>query len=143
MSEPIIQKAAGANTEAYSRARPFWANVIRHFSLTKPGSLKDTRHFVMDLQGSGLTYTPGDSLGAFGANDPALVNEIGSLLGFDLEYPLRSINGSSKVLREAFTRDYILNRANRKIVSAIGERLPQGEQRNRLMEILDNHELLS
>src|SRR5512147_1581497 len=136
MSETTSHEPAGPSMVQYSRSRPFWAEVLRHEPLTKPGSLKDTRHFVLNLQGSGLTYSPGDSLGAFGANAPTLVSELTGLLGFDLEYPLRTGNGSFTVLREALTRDYILNRANRKIISAIGERLPQGEQRNRLMEIL-------
>jgi sulfite reductase (NADPH) flavoprotein alpha-component len=39
-------------------------------------------------------------------------------------------------------QDYIVNRANRKIVGGLAQRIPQGEQRNRLMEILDNSDLL-
>jgi sulfite reductase (NADPH) flavoprotein alpha-component len=38
---------------------------------------------------------------------------------------------------------YILNRAAKKIISGLAEIIPQGEQRNRLMEIADNRELLS
>ena len=53
---------------AYSRKNPFLAELTRHDRLTGAGSLKDTRHFVLNLAGSGLTYKPGDSLGVFGRN---------------------------------------------------------------------------
>jgi sulfite reductase (NADPH) flavoprotein alpha-component len=116
--------------QRYDRKKPFLAEMIRQEPLTKPGSKKDTRHFVISLAGSGITYTPGDSLAIFARNAPALVDEVAKLLGFD-----------TPQLREALSRKYILNRANRKILTGISERIPQGEQRNRLMEILDNDEL--
>ncbi len=127
----------------YSRKNPFRAELIRHDRLTRPGSLKDTRHFVLSLAGSGLTYTPGDSLGAFGRNSPAVVDELLVWLGFAADTPITAPNGQPATLRETLERDYIVNRANRKVMSGLAERIPQGEQRNRLMEILDNSELLS
>ena len=118
-----------AKTQKYDRKKPFLAEIIRNEALTKPGSNKDTRHFVISLKGSGIKYTPGDSLAVFARNPQALVDGVLALLGFD-----------TPPLREALTRQYILNRANRKILVGISERIPQGEQRNRLMEILDNDE---
>ena len=126
----------------YSRKNPFVAEVIRHERLTRPGSLKDTRHFVLSLSGSGLNYTPGDSLAAFGSNSPAVVDELLAWLEFDPEAIVSGPKGQPTTLREALLRDYIVNRANRKIVSGLAQRIPQGEQRNRLMEILDNSDLL-
>ena len=41
--------------------------------LTGEGSNKDTRHFEITLQGSGLQYEVGDSLGVFPTNNPELV----------------------------------------------------------------------
>jgi sulfite reductase (NADPH) flavoprotein alpha-component len=41
--------------------------------LSKEGSPKDTRHFEIDLRGSGLAFEPGDSLAVLPTNDPALV----------------------------------------------------------------------
>ncbi len=127
---------------APARQNPFWAEIISHERLSRPGSAKDTRHLVLNIAGSGITYTPGDSLGAFGCNSPELVREAIGLLGFDPEHPLRQPDGSFTVLREALTREYILNRANRKIISAIAERLPQGESRDRLLQISGDNEVL-
>jgi sulfite reductase (NADPH) flavoprotein alpha-component len=127
----------------YSRKNPFMAELLRHDRLTRPGSLKDTRHFVLNLAGSGLKYTPGDSLGAFGQNSPVVVNDLIRLLNFDPETTIRNPGGQVTTFRQALLRDYTVNRANRKMLSGVAERIPQGEQRNRLMEIFDNDDLLS
>lgn len=139
-----LTEAAGAPPTAspYSRKNPFTAEMIRHDRLTRPGSQKDTRHFVLNLAGSGLTYTPGDSLGAFGQNAPELVDELLVWLAFEASTPVKDPRGQPTTLKETLQRDYIVNRANRKILSGLAQCIPQGEQRNRLMEILDNTELL-
>jgi sulfite reductase (NADPH) flavoprotein alpha-component len=137
------QSDAAATASQYSRKNPFQAELIRHDLLTQRGSEKETRHFVLSLAGSGLTYTPGDSLGAFGRNPPGLVEEVIGLLGFDAESPVKDSKGQATTLRQALLADYTLNRANRKMMGGLSERIPQGEQRNRLMEIVDTGELLS
>ncbi len=128
---------------AYSRKNPFLSELIRHERLTQPGSEKDTRHFVVSLAGSGLTYAPGDSLGVFARNPPALVHEVISLLGFSPAAVVMDPKGHPTTLRQTLLQDYILNRANRKIMGGLAERIPQGEQRNQIMEIVDNADLLS
>jgi sulfite reductase (NADPH) flavoprotein alpha-component len=127
----------------YSRKNPFRAELTTHDRLTAPGSLKDTRHFVLSLEGSGLSYTPGDSLGVFARNSPELVHEIVALLGFDPDSPAHDPACQPTTLRQALLRDYTANRANRKIMTGLAERMPQGEQRNRLMELVDNPDALS
>jgi sulfite reductase (NADPH) flavoprotein alpha-component len=140
---PIVEPAPAAPPSVYSRTNPFLAELTQHERLTKPGSEKDTRHFVLNLAGSGLVYTPGDSLAAFGSNSPELVADVISLLEFDPDVVVNDPKGRPKPLRHALAKDYILNRASRKIMSALVERIAQGEQRNRLMEIVDNREELS
>jgi sulfite reductase (NADPH) flavoprotein alpha-component len=142
MSDPLLDRPA-ATASPYSRANPFVAELIGHERLTSPGSLKDTRHFVLSLEGSGLTYAPGDSLGAFGRNGPALVEELIALLGFEPESGVCDAKGRPTTLREALLADYIVNRANRRVMSALAERIPQGPQRNRLMEITGDSARLS
>ncbi len=140
MTFPAISPALAPTpaTTSYSRSNPFLAELVRHDRLTGLGSLKDTRHFVLNLAGSGLAYVPGDSLGTFGANSPALVDEVIGLLGFSPNAIVNDPQGRPTMLRHALLHAYTLNRANRKIMSAISERIPQGEQRNGLMEIVDN-----
>jgi sulfite reductase (NADPH) flavoprotein alpha-component len=137
---PEAQSAAAVT---YTRSNPFWAEVVSHQPLTGPGSSKDTRHFVLNLRNSGLSYVPGDSLGIFGSNSPSLVQELIGLIGFDPETPIKDTTGGFTVLREALTRDLIVNRANRKIMAALEVRIPQGEQRNRLAALISDNEALS
>lgn len=127
----------------FNRKNPYLAELIAHEPLTKPGSGKDTRHFVVSLAGSGIRYTPGDSLAIFARNPVALVDEVIGLLGFDGNAPVKDPKGQTAPLRQVLRDCYILNRATKKIMSGLAEIVSQGEQRNRLMEIVDNGEVLS
>jgi sulfite reductase (NADPH) flavoprotein alpha-component len=97
---------------------------------------------VLSLEGSGLSYAPGDSLGVYARNSPQLVEELLGLLGFEADTPVKDPRGQPVTLRHSLLYNYILNRANRKILTGLAERMPQGEQRNRLMEIVDHDEML-
>ena len=87
MSEAPAPKAAPS---PYNRKNPFLAAMTQHAPLTKAGSGKDTRHFVLNLAGSGIRYTPGDSLAVFAKNPPALVQELLDLLKLDPESPAKN-----------------------------------------------------
>lgn len=77
------------NTAAqFSKENPFPARVSENRVLNKPGSAKETRHFIVDLAGSGLTYKAGDSLGVFATNRAAEVDEIIRLLGATGDEPV-------------------------------------------------------
>ena len=143
MHDTMTAPTTPTATSPYSRKNPFHAELIRHDRLTGQGSSKDTRHLVLSLAGSALTYTPGDSLGAFGRNSPELVDELVGLLGFNPDSPVTNGKSPAATFRQALLRDYTVNRANRKVMSGLAERVLQGEQRNRLMEIIDNSEVLS
>ncbi len=134
---------AVSKANPFSRKNPFLAELTGNRRLSKPESLKDTRHFVLSLAGSGMTYTPGDSLGVFARNSPALVEELISTLRFDGNVQVNDPKGQPTTLRKALLQDYIINRANRKVVTGLAERVPQGEQRNRLMELVGNTDELS
>ncbi len=126
----------------YSRKNPFMAHLTEHRLLTSEGSEKDTRHFVLNISASGLTYQPGDSLGAFANNAPPLVDELIQELGFAPQASVTNPEGQTVPFREALLHNYVLNRANRKIMFGLSAIIPQGEQRNRLMELVDTETLM-
>jgi sulfite reductase (NADPH) flavoprotein alpha-component len=68
---------------AWTRERPFAAEVLVNQRLTPRGSEKDIRHFEISLEGSGLNYEPGDSLGVWPRNPPALVDAVLQTLKLD------------------------------------------------------------
>ncbi|HTL18855.1 MAG TPA: sulfite reductase subunit alpha, partial [Patescibacteria group bacterium] len=143
MHSPTTDSTKQPGSPTHSRKNPFLAELIGHERLTGPSSGKDTRHFVLSLGQSGIQYTPGDSLAAFGRNSPGVVDELLAWLEFDGETPVKSSGSQPTTLRQALLQDYTVNRANRKVMTGLAQRIPQGEQRNRLMELVDNPELLS
>ncbi|MBO1513668.1 assimilatory sulfite reductase (NADPH) flavoprotein subunit [Metabacillus bambusae] len=70
---PTQVTTAQTGQSAYSRTNPFKAEVLENLNLNGRGSNKETRHLELSLEGSGLTYEPGDSLGVYPENDPELV----------------------------------------------------------------------
>jgi sulfite reductase (NADPH) flavoprotein alpha-component len=65
-----------AASVTWSRARPFEAEVSERVRLSGSRSSSDTWHVELSLEGSGIEYEPGDSLGFIPANDPALVDAV-------------------------------------------------------------------
>ncbi|MBV9250821.1 MAG: sulfite reductase subunit alpha [Acetobacteraceae bacterium] len=77
--------------------------VVAAHRLTAPGSAKDVRHVVIDLEGSGLTYEPGDSIGLAAPNDPTLVEACIAALNASGSGPVPCHDGKERPLREALT----------------------------------------
>ncbi len=107
---------------AYSRKNPFPATLTVNRKLTLEGSEKDTRHFEISLQGSGLTYEVGDSLGVFPQNDPALVSQILERLGFSGDEIVPNPAKEMVPIRQALTKDYIITAPDKKLLGAIAEK---------------------
>lgn len=83
--------SAHASTSVHNKDHPFLARVTENRLLSKPGSGKETRHFVVSLDGSGLHYKAGDSLGIFPTNRPEDVAEILSRLGATGDEPVSPV----------------------------------------------------
>lgn len=60
----------------HSKNNPFTARLVENRLLSGTGSTKEVRHVVVDISGSGLTYTCGDSLGVYPTNRKEEVDEI-------------------------------------------------------------------
>ncbi|WML26508.1 assimilatory sulfite reductase (NADPH) flavoprotein subunit [Neobacillus sp. OS1-33] len=82
-SEPA--QASQLVESTYSRTNPFKAEVLENINLNGRGSNKETRHLELSLEGSGLTFEPGDSLGIYPANDPELVQLLLEEMNWDPE----------------------------------------------------------
>lgn len=73
---------------AWTRERPFAAELLANLSITGRGSDRDVRHLEFSLEGSGLDYEPGDALGVWVENPPALVQAIADALELDADAPV-------------------------------------------------------
>ena len=99
VTQPSTQKAS-----QYSRTNPFPGKLLANRTLCGQGSDKDTRHFEIDLTGSGLSYEVGDSMTIWPTNDHILVDEIIKTIGANGSEPVKSPSRET-TLREALFRD--------------------------------------
>jgi sulfite reductase (NADPH) flavoprotein alpha-component len=81
---------ARPGADAPTRARPFEAEVVDHVRLSGSRSTSDTHHVAVSLEGSGILYEPGDSLGVVPSNDPALVDAVLKAAGLGADAGLRA-----------------------------------------------------
>ncbi|MFK9090781.1 sulfite reductase flavoprotein subunit alpha [Bacillus salipaludis] len=87
---------------AFSRTNPFHAKVLKNVNLNGAGSAKETRHIELSLEGSGLSYNPGDALGIVPSNDPELVASLLEEMKWDCETTVTINNkGETLPLRKA------------------------------------------
>lgn len=102
-----VPAEAPAGTSPYSRTNPFKAEVLENLNLNGRGSDKETRHLELSLEGSGLTYEPGDSLGIYPENDPELVDLLLNEFKWDASESV-TVNkeGETRPLREALLSNF-------------------------------------
>ncbi|MEY2411129.1 MAG: sulfite reductase flavoprotein alpha-component, partial [Verrucomicrobiota bacterium] len=120
--EPAAMEVPAAVVPGYSRARPFPARLKTNRRLNQAGSAKDTRHFEIALEGSGLSYEAGDALGVVPANCPVLVEELLATLDFNGEEPIQDPQGKSAMLHEALLRSFVITQPTPALVAAVAER---------------------
>ncbi|MEH3413866.1 NADPH-dependent assimilatory sulfite reductase flavoprotein subunit [Phytobacter diazotrophicus] len=99
-----VVTATGAVNEVfsspYTKEEPLTATLSVNQKITGRDSEKDVRHIEIDLGDSGLRYQPGDALGVWYQNDPALVKELVELLWLKGDEPV-SVDGKTLPLSEA------------------------------------------
>ncbi|MEM9444955.1 MAG: sulfite reductase subunit alpha [Verrucomicrobiota bacterium] len=137
MSETATEK----KTSEFNKNNPFLAKILSKRNLNKEGSSKETLHFEISLKGSGLDYRPGYSLGIFAQNDPQLVDDLIQRLSLDPETPIQQKDGTSKPLQQVMMSDITLNRASRKFVKGIVEKLQEPKKAEFEALIADNEKL--
>ncbi|QDC00976.1 assimilatory sulfite reductase (NADPH) flavoprotein subunit [Mesorhizobium sp. 8] len=76
-------QSSTAAVSAFDKRNPFTATVTENLLLTGRGSSKETRHVELSIEGSGLSFEPGDALGIVPRNDPVLVDSLLGTLGLD------------------------------------------------------------
>lgn len=93
----------------WTRDRPFPATVESVQRITAGESDKDVCHVVLSLEGSGLTWQPGDSLGVWAPNDPSLVDELLRRTGLAAD-ERAEYDGAIRSLRDWLTERFEISR---------------------------------
>jgi sulfite reductase (NADPH) flavoprotein alpha-component len=121
-ANPTVTPNEPAPAAAYSRKNPFPGRLLVNRRLNSPDSEKDTRHFEILLDGSGLSYEVGDSMAVYPTNDPDLVAEVLEALDAKGDEEIAGNRGEPTTLREALLRDYGITQTTPKFLKAITER---------------------
>jgi sulfite reductase (NADPH) flavoprotein alpha-component len=119
---------------AFNLKNPCMATMKVARKLSKEGSPKDTRHFEIDLRGSGLTFEPGDSLAVLPTNCPDLVGDILKAQGWTGGEAVEDLNKKPSTLREALTTTCNLATPDKKFLNAIVTKTSNAPELVKLLE---------
>jgi sulfite reductase (NADPH) flavoprotein alpha-component len=95
----VVNDEPALTAASFGKSNPFPAILKTNLVLNAPGSGKETRHFEIVLEGSGLEYEVGDALGVGPTNCPDFVREILDAAGLDGEEAVKGPDGTEMPLR--------------------------------------------
>jgi sulfite reductase (NADPH) flavoprotein alpha-component len=132
-----IQNVNLLQSDQYTRKNPFQATVLDKVRITGRDSDKEVYHVELSLEGSGIAYEPGDSVGILASNPPTLVEAILKQSKFSGN-EIVSLKEGEFTMREALTDHLEITVINREVL----QKYQQKTGYSRLKEILENDELL-
>ena len=112
---PIVVNKEIANKAKYSKSNPFYAEVLDKRKITGRGSDKEVWHLELSLEGSGLSYEPGDSLGIYTNNPPELVQKIIDFAGLSANATITT-KYDDVTLYEALFHHFEITVLNKKVL---------------------------
>lgn len=87
----------------YCREHPLQVRLISRERLSAPDSEKETYHLEIGLEDTALTYEPGDALGVYPENEPAIADAVLAAINAPADFPIMD-----KTLREVLIQDVSL-----------------------------------
>jgi sulfite reductase (NADPH) flavoprotein alpha-component len=115
-SAPVTDQIVAHAAKRREAKQPFVGRIIRSTTLTGSGSEKHTENHEISLEGSGVTYLPGDALGVYPANDPAQVARVIERLGATGTEIVCGAGGESVTLADALTTKYAIASPSRRLL---------------------------
>jgi sulfite reductase (NADPH) flavoprotein alpha-component len=120
-----------------TRKQPFAATLLDKVQLNGRGSEKETWHLELSLEGSGIGYEPGDSLGIYASNPPQLVKEVLNAAMLDGDKKVK-FNEKETIFREVLLNEAEITTLNREVL----ENFANWSNNAKLKEILGNTDVL-
>jgi len=117
-----INLSSTTNSEAnYTRKHPFKATVLEKVKITGRDSDKEVYHVELSLEGSGITYEPGDSVGILANNPVNLVDSIIKKCGFTGSELVKLKDGEFQI-SDALTDRLEITVLNRDVIQTYQEK---------------------
>lgn len=136
-AQPVAAGAPKAETAVYSKKNPFKATVLDKARITGRESDKEVFHFEFSLEGSGITYEPGDALGVIAQNPAQLVDDIISTLGI-IDSEVVETRIGKLPFNEALLHHYEITLLTRDVIQKYASTTGNKD----VQAVLDNEELL-
>ena len=111
----------------FNRKNPLIAKLCGKKLLTEGCETKKTWHLEIDLLGSGLSFTPGDSLALLAQNDPTVANELIETLGFSGDETVLNTAKEETTLSKALIENYVITVPDKKLLRSIAEKTENTE----------------
>ncbi|TLY49795.1 MAG: assimilatory sulfite reductase (NADPH) flavoprotein subunit [Gammaproteobacteria bacterium] len=116
-----LRAAAAAHVSAWTREKPFTAALLANQRISARDGSKDIRHIELSLEGANLAYEPGDALGVWATNPPALVDALLTALRFDGASAI-ALHNETTSLREWLLRKREITGLNKPFLAAHAQR---------------------
>ncbi|MBT3394713.1 MAG: sulfite reductase [Waddliaceae bacterium] len=129
--------------QQHTRTSPFIALLKERYSLTKEGSKKNASHLVIDISGSEMEYSPGDSAAVIASNDPAIIDKtLAALHASGEENITAKKSGETLTIGEYLTKHVTITRLTRSFVTLAAENTTDDTAKKKLSTLLlpDNKE---
>ncbi len=141
----IAPLRAVSATPIVSRDNPFVAELLANQKITGRGSSKDVRHIELNLEGSGMNYLPGDSLGINPQNPPELVESLLESLRLDGGQDV-IVDDQTLALSDALIQHKEITVLSRPFLDAVAAEDPDLQKivgdRNKLTELIKTHQVI-
>ena len=102
----ISETAEEEGPDGYGKHNPFRSEILNNYDLNGEGSVKQTNHIELNLDGSELEYEAGDALGVMPVNPPEIVDEILAGLPFNTKEDVPLPGCGEAPLRDALIAHY-------------------------------------
>lgn len=146
-STNVVPLSTAAAPQAFDRSNPYPATLLENRRITTDKALADVRHIVLGIDPEQLHYSPGDSVGIWFKNDPALVDEVLRSLHLDGHTEI-TLQQQTLSLRDALIEKLEITQLHPKVIKAWAEHSdasalqPLSEKREDLLAYAKRHQLL-
>ncbi len=105
----------------FDKKNPFPSEVLENLVLNGEGSIKETRHLELSLEGSGLEYEAGDALAVIPQNAEDVVADLLKATSFKGDEVVEIKDAGKKSLKEALTSDLDITALSRAVAKKYNE----------------------
>ncbi len=115
-----ISVSMNSNGSLYDKNNPFKAMILANQKITGRGSVKEINHIEISLEGSDISYLPGDSLGVWARNNQNTVGTILSICQLNAEQEIE-FKGKTQSIEKALTESLEISLINKGFVNKYAE----------------------